>query len=88
MGHYPASFSFTFGLFKYQYNTIQNFHPVSGDRIQTQPSEYESPPFTTRPGLPLKSFIENVHLVYFCLKKWVLADLFYFRSYQTSVQFL
>ena len=58
-GASPVSFSFIFSLF--QTNNTQNLHQINVKKcpssswcqdLNSQPSEYESPPLTTSPGLP------------------------------------
>ena len=57
-GPTPASFSFIFVFFK---QTLQFFQQINVKKCpssirrqdsNSQPSDYESPPLTTRPGLP------------------------------------
>ena len=56
-GPSPASFSFIFSLFEYQYNFTENkcrnspSSILSGDS-NSRPLGHWSPPITTRPGLP------------------------------------
>ena len=56
-GPYFASFSFIFGLFKQTLQILQQINVkqcpscIRCRDLNSQPSDYESPPLTTRPGL-------------------------------------
>ena len=73
-GPSPASFSFIFRLFETNINTVLQQINVkkcpSNKRcwnLNPQPSEHESPPITTRPGLPSKKL--EVRRAFYSTKK-------------------